>query len=162
MSVFIFIDHTDGHVKKASLEALSYGAALAAQLNTTAEGILLGTITSDVADLGKYGVKKIHQAAQESLNALDAQLYAKVIADLVGAAGDSVLVFSNNVTGKAVAPRVAARLKAGLVTGAIALPNTSGGFVVRKTVFSGKAFANVSLNTPIKVIALNPNAYAVK
>ena len=162
MSVFIFIDHSEGHVKKASLEALSYGAALAAQLNTTAEGILLGTLSSDVADLGKYGIKKVHQAAQESLNALDAQVYAKIIADIVGAAGDSVLIFSHNTTGKAVAPRVAARLKAGLVTGAIALPNTSGGFVVRKTVFSGKAFANVSLNTPIKVIALNPNAYAVK
>jgi electron transfer flavoprotein alpha subunit len=162
MSVFVFIDHSEGHVKKASLEALSYGAALAAQLNTTAEGILLGTISSDVADLGKYGVKKVHYAGEDRLNALDAQVDATIIADLVGAAGESVLVFSHNTTGKAVAPRVAARLKAGLVTGAIALPDTGKGFVVKKTVFSGKAFANVSLNTPIKVIALNPNAYAIK
>ena len=162
MSVFIYIDHSEGHVKKASLEALSYGAALATKLNTTAEGILLGTLSTDPADLGKYGIKKIHHAAQESLNALDAGIFAKIIADLVSTAGDSVLVFSNNLTGKAVAPRVAARLKAALVTGAIALPDTAAGFVVRKTVFSGKAFANISLNTPIKVIALNPNAYAVK
>ena len=28
MSVLIFIDHIDGHIKKASLEALSYGARL--------------------------------------------------------------------------------------------------------------------------------------
>ncbi|HXB06099.1 MAG TPA: electron transfer flavoprotein subunit alpha/FixB family protein [Puia sp.] len=162
MSVFIFIDHSEGHVKKASLEALSYGATLAAQLNTTAEGILLGTLSTDAADLGRYGIKKLHQAAQENLNTLDAQVYARIIADFVGAAGDSVLVFSNNLTGKSVAPRVAARLKAALVTGAIALPDTSKGFVVKKTVFSGKAFANVSLNTPIKIVALNPNAYAVK
>ena len=162
MSVFIFIDHSEGHVKKASLEALSYGAAVAAQLNTSAEGILLGTLAGDAADLGKYGITKVHQAAQESLNALDAQVYAKAVADLVGAAGDSVVIFSHNTTGKAVAPRVAARLKAALVTGAIALPDTSKGFVVKKTVFSGKAFANVSLNTPIKIVALNPNGYAVK
>jgi len=162
MSVYIFIDHSEGHVKKASLEALSYGAAIAAQLNTSAEGILLGTITSDPAELGKYGIKKVHHAAQEGLNHLDAQVDARIIADVLGAAGDSVLVFSHNTTGKALAPRVSARLKAGLVTGAIALPNTTGGFVVKKTVFSGKAFANVSLNTPVKIIALNPNAYAVK
>jgi len=162
MPVYIFIDHSEGHVKKASLEALSYGAALAAQMNTTAEGILLGTITTDPADLGKYGIKKIHHAAQESLNALDAQVDAKIIADLMGAAGDSVLIFSHNTTGKAIAPRVAVRCKAGLVTGAIALPDTSNGFVVKKTVFSGKAFANISLNTTVKLIALNPNAYAVK
>ncbi len=162
MSVFIFIDHTEGHVKKSSLEALSYGAALAAQLGTTAEGILLGTIASDPAKLGGFGVKKIHHAAQESLNTLDAQVYARLIADIVTPAGEGVLVFPNNVTGKAVAPRVAVRLKAGLVTGVIALPDTANGFVVKKTVFSGKAFANIALNTPFKVIGLNPNAYTVK
>jgi electron transfer flavoprotein alpha subunit len=162
MSVFIFIDHIDGHVKKTSLEALSYGAALAAQLGTTAEGILLGTISQDPATLGKYGISKIHHAAQDSLNALDAQVYARIIADALAPAGEGVVVFSNNVTGKAVAPRVAVRLKAGLVSGAIALPDTTNGFVVKKTVFSGKAFANIALNTPFKVIALNPNAYTVK
>jgi electron transfer flavoprotein alpha subunit len=162
MSVLIFIDHSDGQVKKASLEVLSYGAALAGKLGVTAEGILLGTVNSDLSVLGRYGVKKVHQAAQETLNHLDAQVYARIIADAATATGATVLVFSNNVNGKAVAPRVAARLKAGLVSGAVALPDTTSGFVVRKNVFSGKAFANVSINTPIKVIALNPNSYPVK
>lgn len=162
MSVLVFIDHSEGHVKKASLEALSYGAAVAGQLNTTAEGILLGTVTEDLAALGKYGIKKVHQLAQESLNHLDAQVYAKVIADAATATGATVVVFSNNLSGKAVAPRVAVRLKAGLVAGAVALPDTSNGFVVKKNVFSGKAFANISLNSPVKVVALNPNSYAVK
>jgi electron transfer flavoprotein alpha subunit len=162
MSVLIFIDHSDGHVKKTSLEALSYGAALAGQLGLTAEGILLGTVNSDLSALGRYGVKKIHQAAQETFNQLDAQLFARVIADAATATGATVLIFSNNVNGKAIAPRVAVRLRAGLVSGAVALPDTGKGFVVRKNVFSGKAFANVSINTPIRVIALNPNSYPVK
>jgi len=162
MSVLIFIDHSEGHVKKASLEALSYGAALAAQLGVSAEGILLGTVDSDLSALGRYGVKKVHQAAQEVLNHLDAREFARIISDVAIATGATVLVFSNNVNGKAVAPRVAARLKAGLVSGAVALPDTANGFVVRKNVFSGKAFANVSINTAIKVISLNPNSYPVK
>ena len=162
MSVLIFIDHSEGQVKKASLEACSYGAALAGQLNVAAEGILLGTVTTDLSTLGKYGVKKIHQAAQEGLNHLDAQVYAKIIADAATATGATVIVFSNNLSGKAVAPRVAARLKAGLVSGAVALPDTTSGFVVKKNVFSGKAFAHVAINTPIKVIALNPNSYPVR
>ncbi|MBN8851927.1 MAG: electron transfer flavoprotein subunit alpha [Sphingobacteriales bacterium 50-39] len=162
MSVLVFIDHSEGHVKKASLEALSYGAALAGQLGTTAEGIILGTVTEDLAALGKYGVKKIHQLAQESLNHLDAQVYARIIAEAAVATGANVLIFSNNLSGKAVAPRVAVRLKAGLVSGAVALPNISNGFVVKKNVFSGKAFANISLNSPIKIVSLNPNAFAPK
>lgn len=162
MSVLIFIDHSEGQVKKASLEACSYGAALAGQLNVAAEGILLGTVTTDLSTLGKYGIKKIHQAAQEGLNHLDAQVDASIIAEAATATGATVIVFSNNLSGKAVAPRVAARLKAGLVSGAVALPDTTSGFVVKKNVFSGKAFAHVAINTPIKVIALNPNSYPVR
>ncbi|HXB91999.1 MAG TPA: electron transfer flavoprotein subunit alpha/FixB family protein [Puia sp.] len=161
MSVLIFIDHSEGQVKKASLEALSYGAKLASQLGTTAEGILLGTISGDSSSLGKYGIKKVHQAAQEGLNHLDAQVYARIIADAAVSSGATVIIFSNNLSGKAVAPRVAARLKAGLVAGAVALPDLSNGFVVKKNVFSGKAFAYIALNSPVKVIALNPNSYPV-
>jgi electron transfer flavoprotein alpha subunit len=162
MSVLIFIDSSEGHVKKASLEAMSYGAALAKQLGTTAEGVVLGSVNDDLASLGKYGAKKIHQVNNDSLNHFDSQVYTNVIAQVAGSTGASVIVFSNNMDGKAVAPRLSARLKAALVSGAVALPDTSKGFVVRKNVFSGKAFANISLNTDIKIIALNPNAYKVE
>ncbi|RYG02748.1 MAG: electron transfer flavoprotein subunit alpha/FixB family protein [Chitinophagaceae bacterium] len=161
MSVLIFIDHADGLVKKASLEVLSYGSKLAEQLGTTAEGFILGTVTEDLASLGKYGVKKIHHLADESLNNLDAQVYADVISQIVKSADNKVIVFPNNLSGKSVAPRLSARLKAGLVSGATELPDTSAGFVVKKSVFSGKAFARVQIDTDIKIISLNPNAYPV-
>ncbi len=161
MSVLIFIDTADGHVKKASLEALTYGAKVAEQLGTTAEGVMLGAVSDDLASLGKYGVKKIHHVNNEALNHLDAQVYSKVIARVAEAGSASVIVFSNNVNGKAIAPRLSARLKAGLVSGAVALPDTGNGFVVKKNVFSGKAFANIAVSTDIKIIALNPNAYQV-
>ena len=159
MSVLIFADQTEGHIKKASYEVLSYGVALAKQMGTSAEALVLGTVTDDLTSLGKYGVTKIHQISQESLNNVDAELYAKVIAEAVTATGATVLVFSHTPTGKAIAARTAARLKAGIVTGACALPDTTNGFIVKKTVFSGKAYANVSINSPVKVISLNPNSY---
>src|SRR5215213_7528664 len=135
MSVLIFIDHTDGHVKKASLEALSYGAKLAEQLGTTAEGVLLGSVNEDVAALGKYGIKKVHQANNPAFDHLDSQVFTKAIAEIAQSAGAKVIVFSNNLSGKAIAPRLSARLKAGLVAGAIALPNTSTRLVVRQNLF---------------------------
>ena len=162
MSVLIFIDQAEGHIKKASLEVMSYGAKLAEQLNTSAEGVVLGTVTEDLAALGKYGIRKIHHVANESLNHFDAQVFTKVIAQAADSTGANVIIFSNNIDGKAIAPRLAARLKAGLVAGAIALPDTSNGFIVRKNVFSGKAFANISLKSDIKIISLNTNSYPVK
>ncbi|MEJ7738542.1 MAG: electron transfer flavoprotein subunit alpha/FixB family protein [Chitinophagaceae bacterium] len=161
MSVLVFIDQADGHIKKASYEVLSYGAVLARQIGTTAEGIVLGSITEDLSALGRFGVKKIYQVSNEILNHFDAQVFTHVIGEAVGQTNSGVIIFSHNVDGKAIAPRLSAKLKAGLVAGAVALPDTSNGFVVRKNVFSGKAFANVALHSAIKIISLNPNAFKV-
>jgi electron transfer flavoprotein alpha subunit len=159
MSVLVFIDQSEGHIKKSSFEAASYGAKVAEQLGTTAEGIVLGSVTDDVAALGNYGIKKVYTVADTTLNSFDAQVYTKVIAQ--AAANADVIVFSNSTTGKAVAPRLSVKLKAGLVSGAVALPDTSNGFTVKKTVFSGKAFANISVTTAKKIIALNPNSFNI-
>jgi len=159
MSVLIFVDQADGHIKKASFEALTYGAKVAEQTGTTAEAIVLGAVQDDLASLGKYGVKKVYTVADAKLDHLDSQVFTKVIGEAVEKTGATVVIFSNNTDGKSIAPRLSARLKAGLVAGAIALPDTSNGFVVKKNVFSGKAFANISLQTPIKIISLNPNSY---
>jgi len=162
MSVLIFADQSEGHIKKSSYEALSYGSKLAEMMGTTAEGLVLGSVKEDLSALGKYGVKKVHQVTDPSLDHPDAQQYASVIAEAVKQANATVVVFSNNLTGKAVAPRLSARLKAGLIAGAVALPDLSNGFVVMKNVFSGKAFANIAIKTDIKIIALNPNSYSVQ
>ncbi len=161
MSVLIFIEHSEGLIKKSAHEVLTYGAKLAAQLGTTAEGLVLGTISENLTTLGKYGVTKINQINNELLNTIDSKLYAATIAEAVTLTGASVVIFSHTPTGKSIAARVSAKLKAGLVSGAAALPDTSNGFIVRKSVFSSKAFANISINTAIKVISVNPNSISV-
>lgn len=161
--VLIFIDIAeDGVVKKSSLEALTYGAQLAKQLGVDAQGLVLAPTTEDLSALGKYGVNKIHQLKNDSLKHFDAQVYTKVIAQAVEQSGATVVVFSNNTDGKAVAPRLSARLKAGLVAGAVALPDTSNGFTVKKSVFSGKAFATVNITSPVKIISLNLNSFKIE
>jgi len=161
MSVLIFLDQSEGHIKKNSLEAASYGAKVAEMLGTTAEAIVLGTINEDLAALGKYGLKKIHTSKNESLNNFDDGVFTDVIAEAAKLIGANVIIFSNNFNGKAIAPRLSVKLNAGLVSGAVALPDLSNGFVVKKNVFSGKAFANVSIKTDIKIISLNANAYKI-
>lgn len=156
--VLIFADQTDGHFKKTAFEALAYGAKLAEQTGTTAEALVLGTVTDELPALGRYGITKVHHAANETLNAFDAQVYTKVIAEAVQSTGANILILAHNNTGRAIAGRLSVRLKAAMVPAAVGLPDTTDGFNVKKVVFSGKAFANVSLNTPIKIISLNMNA----
>ncbi len=162
MSVLVYIDHTDdGHIKKASLEALSYGAKIAAQTGDTAEGVVLGPVTEDLTALGKYGVKKIHQVKNDNLKQFDSGVYTKVMAQVAESTGAKTIIFSNNSSGKSIAPRLSVRLKAGLVPGAAALPETGSGFSVRKNVFSGKAYSMVSISTERKIISLNVNAFTI-
>lgn len=162
MGVLIFLDQAGGHIKKNSFEAASYGAKVAENLGTSAFGIVLGKINDDLGALGKYGLKKIFTSSDEKFNNFDDQLFTEAIAEAAKSSEAKVIIFSNNFNGKAIAPRLSVRLKAGLVTGALALPETSNGFIVKKSVFSGKAFANVSISTDVKIISLNPNAYQVK
>ena len=159
--VLIFLDQSEGHIKKSSFEAAAYGAKVAELTGTTADAIVLGNVADDLATLGNYGIKKVHTVKNAALDHVDAQVFTKVIADAAKALDAKVIIFSNNFNGKAIAPRLSVRLKAGLVSGAVALPDTSNGFTVKKNVFSGKAFANITVETDIKIIALNPNSYTV-
>ena len=161
MSVLIFIDQTEGHIKKVSFEALSYGAAIAKQQNIPCYGVVLGNVNDYLNTLGKYGVSKIFSVTDEVYNHFDAQVYAKAIAELATETNASVIVCAHNQSGKAIAPRLSVRLKAGVVAGATSLPDISNGFTVKKNVFSGKAFAYVNILTAIKIISLSQNCFGV-
>ncbi len=158
MSVLVFVEVSKGKVKKASIEAASYAAKVAAQVGGQAVALVAGQI--DAAELAQLAVSKVLHIA-DSLNGYDPQLLSKAVVEAANSVGAKVVVFSHDTTGKGVAPRVAARLKAGLVAGAIDYPKTDGKFTVKKAVFSGKAFAEVAINTDVKVISVTPNSVGV-
>ena len=158
MSVIVYTEVAKGKIKKSSLEAVSYASKLAAQLNTTATAVIIGD--ADVADLGKAGAKKVLKLKNDKLAGLDALYVANAVEQAATAEGADVVVFANDFAGKSIAPRLAAKLKAGIVAGAVELPTVSGGtFSVKKNVFSGKATAVYTINSPKKVIALLPGAF---
>lgn len=159
--ILIFADQTDGHINKASLEALSYGSKLAAHLNTTAAVLILGPTEQDLSQLGQYGVSMVFHDGSEVYRNLDARVFTGALASMVTQIQASVVVFAGNSSGKSIAPLLSARLKAGLAAGAVGLPETANGFVVKKNVFSGKAFARVELLTDIKIITVSPNSFGV-
>jgi electron transfer flavoprotein alpha subunit len=162
MSVLIFVEQSNGEIRKSSKEALSYGAALASQLGVSAEAVVLGTVHQDLSSLGAQGVSVIHHCADEGLNIADTRRYTSVLAEVAQAAGSHIIVFAHSLTGRAVAPRLSVRLKAGYISGVTGLPDTSKGFVVRRNVFSGKAFMDVVVDTPVKIISVNPNSFGIR
>lgn len=160
MSVLIFLDAADGLIKKSSFEALSYGADLAKLAGTKATAVFVGKSNEDLSTIGRFDIEKVIQVA----STVEAPTYDQIVAalqEIIAQSGATSIIFSHTLSGKAIAPALAAKLKAGLVTGVISLPNLDNGFIIKRTVFSGKAFANVAIHTAIKIISLNPNSYKV-
>ena len=164
MSVLVYVEQADGKFKKSVYEAVSYANAIAAQTGTTLTAISIGNVDeAELKELGKYGAAKVLQVNTAQLKDFVNQAYASIIAEAAKKEGADLVVLSNSFSGKGLAPRIAVKLDAGLIDGAVELPKTdSGSFSVKKTAFSGKAFAVTELTSANKVIALNPNAFGVK
>jgi electron transfer flavoprotein alpha subunit len=158
MSVLVFTEASNGKIKKSSLEAVTYGSKIAGLLGTQAVALNFNAAGADLSELGKYGASKVILGQNAALANFDSQVFAAAIAEVASSYGATVIVTVNDSIGKAVAPRISARLKAGLVAGATTLPETTSGFKVTKNVFSGKAKAQYDIVSEMKVLSLMPNA----
>ena len=136
---------------KASFEAVTYAKKLGGEVIVVTNGDATGAEV-----LGAYGASKV--LVDASVADADSQQLTRLIATAAETTGAEAIVFSHDLVAKSVAPRLSVRLKAGLISGAIALPETAQGFSCKVNVFSGKAFATVAVNTSIKIISLLPNS----
>lgn len=163
MSVLVYAENADGKFKKSIFEAVSYARAIADANNTSLVAISIGNVGNDqLTALGKYGADKILNVSNDKLKNFVNQAYASVIAEAAKKESADVVVLSNSFSGRGLAPRIGVKLDAGVADGAVSLPDQSSGkFLVKKTAFSGKAFARVELTSPIKVVALTPNSYQI-
>ena len=159
MSILVFADYHQGKIPKSSLEAVSYGRKLADQMGTDVVALVAHSIEGD-GGLGDAGAQKV--LVSEQANPSDSRQMTAFVAAAASKCGASIIVFAHDNEGKLVAPRIAARLGAGIVPGATALPDLSAGFTVKKNVFSGKAIANYSILTDNKVITVLPNSMGVQ
>ncbi len=160
MSVLVFVENWDGKFKKLSFELVSYASRLAEMLGSSAIAVSIGKVEdAELSKLAFNGASKIISIEGEQFNILDNQNFASAIAEVAVKENAKVVVLSNNNIGKAIAPRVAVKLKAGLGAGVSHLPVSVDPFVVYKKVFSGNAFANITIKSEVKVLTLAQNSF---
>jgi len=160
MSVLVYTENWDGKFKKLSYELVSYAKAVAGLTGGTVTALSIGNVDPDeLSSLGAYGANTVLNVAYSE--GLDNQLYAQIIAAAMEKTGAKVLVLANNNTGKALAPRVSVKLKAGLASGVTAVPESVDPLVVSKKVFSGKAFGKVKVLSGSAILTLAQNSYEI-
>ncbi len=162
MSILVYTENWDGKFKKLSFEQVSYASEIAKNINTSVVALSIGNVEeTELKKLGDYGASKVISVNETKLDNLANQAYAKVISQAAKKEESTILVFANNYTGKAIAPRVSVKLKAGLVSGITALPINYEPFTVRKKVFTSKAFADVIIKSPFKVLTIAQNSFGL-
>ncbi|MBU3658787.1 MAG: electron transfer flavoprotein subunit alpha/FixB family protein [Flavobacteriales bacterium] len=148
--ILVYINSTNG-LSKSALETVTYGKKLGADVTVVTNG---GANADLLSTLGEYGASKV--IVDRSVDGEDAQQLTRLIASVAQTVGATTVVFSHDLIGKAVAPRLSVRLKAGLVAGAISTPEADG--TIKVNVFSGKAMGAVKVNSASRIISLLPNS----
>lgn len=159
-SILVFVESAEGKIKKTSLEAIAYAKGMGGDVTAIAFGTEVSD--SELQGLGNYGASKVLHVKDDRYNQGVIQAYASVIADAMNKEGADVLVLANSSLGNPVSARVAVKVDASLVSNVTELPDTSAGFKVKRSIYTGKAFANVELTKDKKILAIKKNAAEVK
>ncbi len=157
MAALAFVETDEGKVKKSSLEAVSYAHAAVGEVTA----IVFGSV-SDMEEIGKAGASKVLHVTDEKLATPNIMAYASAIAEAMNQEGSNLLVLAKSSLGDPVSARVSIKVDAALASNVADLPDTSGGYSVKKSIYTGKAFANTDLDGDKKIIIIKKNAVAIK
>lgn len=162
MSVLVYIENRDGQFKKNQLELMSYAKKISEATNQELVTLSIGNVKEEEwARLSAHGATRVLNG--ENLpNQIDNEVFAQALFAAIELVQPKYLILSDNNTGKALAPRVSVKYRAGIVSGILGLPISYEPFVGKKRAYSGKAFAHVKVNSDLKVLTLSPNSFEIK
>ncbi|MCV9386231.1 electron transfer flavoprotein subunit alpha/FixB family protein [Reichenbachiella ulvae] len=159
MSILVFIEISEGEIKKTSLEAISY----ASNIESGVTAIAFGEASEENLKVaGKAGASKVLHVSDDKYNEANIQAYASAIAKAAESEGAETIVLANSSLGDPVAARLSIKMGASLASNVVAAPDTSNGFVVKRSIYTGKAFANVDLTEGKRIIGIKKNAATIK
>lgn len=156
MNVLVYLEPTDGGLKRSSYEAITAANQIAN--GGTVTGVVIGASGDQIQQAAAYGLTSCLHVAGAYANGTAAQIISAA-AQHVNA---SVVLLAANATGKDVAPRVAVRIEAGLLADCTALHAQGDSLEATRPVYAGKALVRVKATTPITVATLRPNVFTAK
>ena len=159
MGILIYTESENGKFKKSALELASYGRAIADQLGV--ELLAASFNHSDPQTLGTYGVERVIQISDPSLENFTAQHYASNIASVAKTNGVKLVLLSSSANAKYLAPLVAVSLSAGYASNVVGLPESLEPITVNRSCFTNKAFNTCVLDGEVNIIGLSNNSYGI-
>jgi electron transfer flavoprotein alpha subunit len=156
MSVLVYTESWEGNFRKSTYEAVSYASETAKILGTDVVALAFGDISDDeLLKLGNYGASKV--LTTSGLEKGDSKAVTEFFS--TNSSGADVIIFSSTYTSKMIAPRLAAKLKAGIASNVISVLSSTSPIKIKRKAFSSKAIEDNTINTEKAIIILTPNAF---
>ncbi len=161
MNLLVFAEQRDNVIKKSSYETVRAARNAADALGAECIAVLAGSGVEGIAGtLGRYGASRVIVVDDPSLAAHSSTAYAKAIASVAASEGAEVLFLPASQLGKDLAPRVAAKLKAGLASDCIAIRVENSDIVATRPAYGGKVLLDVRITSAVKIFTLRPNVFS--
>jgi len=155
-----YLEIRDGKIKKSSLEALSEARRKAQDLGLGTAAVLVGMdVGGHAAAAFGLGATKVYLIEDQALAGYSSSAYAAALAAFVDEAKPAALFFAATSLGKDLAPRLAARIGAGLATDCTKVEVKDGGLEFTRPIYAGKAFLTLRLKTTPQLATLRPNVF---
>ena len=158
--ILAFIETRENKIKNNGFEVASTAHKFGKELQSDVEVLLIGKGIENLApEIGKYGVSKVLVCEDEKLAKYSTPAYAKAMAETAKQRGADILFLSATAMGKDLAPRVSAKLEAGLAPDCTSLRIENGSLIALRPVYAGKAYTDVKINSAVKIYSLRPNVF---
>jgi electron transfer flavoprotein alpha subunit len=162
-SILTFAEQRDGKLRRAALEAVSAARRLAGPLGATVTAVVIGPGgDASAGELASHGADKVIVFGDAGFAAYATESYARAFAQAIESEKPSVVLLPFTAMGKDLAPRVAAKVGAGLASDCVALSVKDGRLVGRRPMYAGKAYATVEWTGEPQMATLRPNVFPLE
>ena len=160
--ILTLAEQRDGRLRRAALEAVSEARRLAPAFSAEVGAVVIGPGgAAHAPDLGRYGADRVFTFDDAALASYATEAYARAVAQVIQQAKPLAVLIPFTALGKDLAPRVAARIGAGLASDCVALAVRDGRLEARRPMYAGKAYATVRWQAEPQLATLRPNVFAL-
>lgn len=159
--IIAILEQRENKLKKTSFDVLSLIKKISSDLNCESYAIIIGNEIENIDLVNGFNIKNLIHFKNEQLNYYSSSAYARIISDFATEIDASYLFFSNTIMGKDLAPKVAVRINAGILTDCIGIEVQNDEIIAARPIFAGKAIQHLKLKTLKQVYTVRPNVFKI-
>lgn len=155
MAILTFLELKDGQIKRGSLSAITCARQLAQKTGLTYDIVIVGKDSEKAAEeASQFGAKNVYvvKLNQE----YTAENYKEAIEKVMNESGSKYLLAVGTSVGKDLAPRVAAKIGAGMGSEIIEVID---GETFKRLIYAGNIIATIKIKTEKKVLTVRGTAF---